>query len=287
MYRVCSVVRLALALLAALAAVLPAYALVAAPSPIAQRVANARTVLVGKVTAIEEKTVSATQWPGAPEKVEYSVAVVKIEEAILGGKDLTHIKVGYVLPRPPQPGAPIVSSSLRGNPQLTVGQEVCLFLKPHHEAKFQIAPMYFDIIDSKNPNFAKEVEQARKAAKLLADPKAGLTAKDAGDRLTTAHMLLSRYRMVPGPNFKTEPIDAEESKLILKAIAGGDWTKGFSPTEVTAQMTFNMLGLRPEDGWNPRFRRPNEFPEAAKKWLAEHAETHRIQKFVPGKSDNQ
>ena len=51
---------------------------VIAPQPIPQRVATADAVLVGKVTNIEEKTVAAPAFPGAPQKVEYQIAVVKV-----------------------------------------------------------------------------------------------------------------------------------------------------------------------------------------------------------------
>src|SRR5262245_6716279 len=84
-------------------AALPAHGLMAPPPPISQRVAQAPVVVVGKVTAIEDKTVSATPYPGVKEKSEYHVAVVKIEDALVGAKGLTHIKVGFLVPKPPRP----------------------------------------------------------------------------------------------------------------------------------------------------------------------------------------
>src|SRR5205807_2687569 len=52
------------------------------PSSIADRVARADSVVTGKVTSIEEKTVSVPAYPGSKDNVEYLVAVVKIDEAI-------------------------------------------------------------------------------------------------------------------------------------------------------------------------------------------------------------
>src|ERR1043166_9204241 len=73
-----------------------------APPPISLRVANADVVIVGKVTAIEDRTVRAPRWPGDKEGGEFHVAVVKVEEALVGAKGLTHLKVCF-LPSGPRP----------------------------------------------------------------------------------------------------------------------------------------------------------------------------------------
>src|SRR5581483_6143826 len=93
------------------AAALPARAMMIAPAPIPQRVAQSEVVAVGKVTAVEDKTVSAPQFPGAKDKVEYRIAVVKISDHLLGAKGETHVKVGFVVPKeapPPKPGGPVI-----------------------------------------------------------------------------------------------------------------------------------------------------------------------------------
>jgi hypothetical protein len=269
-----------------LAAALPARALMAPPPPIAQRVAMADTVVLGKVTAIEEKTVQATPFPGAEEKAEYQIAVVKIDEALVGAKGLTSVKVGFLVPKPRRPGAPISSADLRGTPKLAVGQEALLFLYPHHDAGFHTVPGFYEILDKKTKTFARDVEQARKAAKLLADPMPGLKSKDATERLETASMLIARYRVQRVPEAKSEPIDAEESRLILQALVDADWKKPVKFTEASPLMAFGMLNLQPADGWNPgEFRNPNDYPDAAQKWLKENAKTFRIQRFVNEKKD--
>src|SRR5579871_5706099 len=123
--------------LALLAAALPAAGMAVRPASRPQSVATADAVIVGKVVAIESKTVSATPVPGAKDKVDYTIASVKIEDALLGAKGLTHIKVGFVAPKElpaPQPGGP-VRPMLRRLPQakLEVDQEACLLLKKHHD----------------------------------------------------------------------------------------------------------------------------------------------------------
>src|SRR6516225_11259353 len=67
--------------------------------PLPERVAMADTIIVGKVTAIEEKTVSAHQFLGAKDKVDYNIAVVEVKDALLGAKGMTHLKIGFVEPK--------------------------------------------------------------------------------------------------------------------------------------------------------------------------------------------
>lgn len=283
-----------LSYLALLSAAGQAKALMIAPAAISQRVALAEVVVIGKVTSIEEKPILAARFPGDKEKGEYRVAVVKIDKALVGASDLTHVRVGFQPPAPqpaPPPGGG-VRIPIRRGPQLvtlTVDQEVCLFLTPHSEASFFIAANYYDVIGKKdNANFDKEIAEAARSAKLLANSKAGLQSKDAEDRLLTAAMLVHRYRTPkPSPTPpKTKPVDAETSKLILRALAAADWSpnKPGRFNMVHPQNTFFQLGITPTDGFQPPMDF-NKVPELAKKWLTDHAETYRIQRFVADKDD--
>jgi hypothetical protein len=270
----------------------PASAVAVMIQPVPQRVATADVVVVGKVSAIESKTVAATQFPGAKDKAEYTVAVVKIKDALLGAKGLTHLKVGFIMPKDPPappPGGPI-RPTLRRPPQakLEADQEACLLLKKHHEGEFYILPAYADLIDKKGPNFDKDLALVKKCAKLLADPKAGLKSKDADERTLTAGLLVVRYRTAGVPNAKTEPIDGDESQLILKALAEGDWSKPFAQDTITAQAAFARLNLTDKDGFVFRpgaGTPPTAYQDAAKAWLKAHADGYRIQRFVDDKKD--
>ena len=73
-----------------------------------------------------------------------------------------------------------------GRAMLGKDQEVCLFLARHPAETFYILPDFWGAIDARSPNAEKEVELAKRTAKLLADPMAGLKSKDADDRLITA-----------------------------------------------------------------------------------------------------
>jgi hypothetical protein len=262
----------------------------APPPGMAHRVATAGCVVAGKVESVEEKTVRALPYPGAKEKVEYQVAVVKIEDPILNAKGLTHVRVGF-LPNNPQPS--------RGPPpvQFVKDQEVCLFLQPHFEANFQVAPMYYDALDKKkSPNYDKELAEVKRLAKLLSEPKEGLKAKAAADRYTTSAMLILQSRRErPGAKPSgEEPLDADVSKLVLEALAEADWKNGDAtmfgmyPTSL-----FGMLGVTEKDGWKPPMTDTGgpkqidfaKLPDAAKTWCKENAGTYRVKRLVFEKSD--
>jgi hypothetical protein len=237
----------------------------AAPAGLAHRVAAADVVFVGKVTAVEDKPVKTAD--GA----EYSVAVVEVADPILGAADLKKVRVGFT------PGN-------RRFPQLDLkaGQEAGFCLTRQPKDNLYLITNYWDVIDKKTtPDFATDVNDMKRAAKLLADPAAGLKAKDAADRQLTALMLIARYRTPRGEG-KTEEVSAEESKAILTALAEGDWSRN-DPMLLGNQMqprnVFLMLGLTEQDGW----KMPadfNQLPDAAQKWLKDKAGTYRIKKFV-------
>ena len=261
--------------------------------PVPQRVVQAGVVFVGKVTGFEEKTVPAKRFPN--DKAEYRVATVKVQQGLLGTRGLTHLKVAFLLPQtapvgpgggPIRPGGPIRRPFFQP-PTLAKDQEALLFLKPHAKESFYVLENTYDVVDKKAPTFAADVAQARKSVKLIADPMAGLKSKAAADRFDTAAMLISRYR-TPQGGMKTEMVSAEESKLILLALAGADWTQmprpglGFNP--LNPQNLFGMLQLQPADGWTQPmdFR---QFPDAAKAWLKANAGKYRIKRFVAEKAE--
>jgi hypothetical protein len=271
---------------------------VIAPQPVAMRVALAEAVVVGKVTSIEEKAVSAPRFPNDNDGGEYQIAVVKVEDAVKGAQGLTHLKVGFI-PAPAGPG--VIRPGGYRPVTLAKDQEACLFLTPHFKASFLTVPQYFDLVEKTNPNYEKEVAEAKRCAKLWADPKAGLASKDAADRYTTAAMLLVRYTTPANPaapgDAKKEPIDAVQSKAILEALAEADWTPAQQNPNLgfylSPQALFNRLNPTEKDGWKPPMIEVmgnkqidgNALPEAAKKWAKDNAGTYRIQRFVEDRKE--
>jgi hypothetical protein len=264
-----------------------------APAPISERVARSATIVTGKVTSVEEKTVSVAPFPGVKEKVEYIIAVVKIDDAILGAKGLTHVKVGFQAPQAGGPGRPIRPGLGGGQAKLEKDQEVLLFLSPHHGGEFEIMSAYFDMVDKKTETYDKDVEAAKKYVKLIAEPEKGLKSKDAADRLDTVNMLVTKFR-TPQPSAKPpkeEPIDAELSKQIMNVLADADWTPpkpGVGGPRGAFQVTpinvFFRLGVTEKDGWKPP-QDGNKFNESIETWVKENKDKYRIKKFVAEKEE--
>ena len=263
-------------------------AMMIAPAPIAQRVALADAVVVGKVTAYGDNLVSARP-PFGGDKVGYQIAIVRIDEALLGAKGAKEIKVGFI----PAQTAPVAGAGRpfirRRYPQFTLSleQEACLFLTKHPDEDFYVGQNYFDLIDKKtNGNFDKDVDEVKHCVKLLADPAAGLKAAGA-DSFLTAAMLITRYRTAkPGVAVKSEEIDAGLSKQILLALADADWSAmGAGPGfQINPQGMFFRLGLTAKEGWTPP-KDANKIAEEAKKWLKENAAVYRIQRYVADKGE--
>jgi hypothetical protein len=217
--------------------------------------------------------------------VEWQVVAFQIEDPLLGvNKETKEIRVGFI-PPPVAPRPGVLVGGRRAAVVLSTGQELALFLVKHPTEDFYVPEMYFSVIDKKSPNFDKEIEATKRCIKLLGDPTAGLKSKDADDRLLTAGMLISKYRTDrTNGKAKTEATDAEQSKLILAALAETDWAAmnrnpilfGF---QMNPQSLFLRLGLTEKDGW----KQPMNFmevPAAAKQWLKDNAASYRIQKFV-------
>jgi hypothetical protein len=273
--------------------------------PVHQRVGQAECIVVGKVTAIADKTVAALSYPGAQQKSEYKVATLKISKILTGVKGLTEIKVGYLAPVKvvPQPGGgpgggirpgirpPIGRPFIQ--PSLSVGQEGLWFLAKHFDGDFYIVSGYpMAPVDKKDKDFDKDVKLTQQCLKLLAKPMPGLKSKEASERLLTVSLLMDRYRTVkPGMKFpyKTKAIGKDESKLILKTIADADWTKPEEKYKVYATNLFYRLGLQATDGWTQLKFAPGQnytqvLQDAFKEWLKDKGKDYKVQQYVAEKA---
>jgi hypothetical protein len=270
--------------LGVLAAIVPARALVIAPPPGPMRAAKAEVIVVGRIIALEEKDVSAPQFPKAPQNVNYRIAVVSVGEAIKGAKGLKTIRLGFIPPPQPVKGKPpfIRPGIGRFNVNFSVGQDGMFFLTKHHQENFYTAPMYFDFVNGENKNFKNEVRLAKLAVKIGNNPQAALKSKDNEERFFAAAMLIDKYRPYVGPKAKTEPISAQESKLILTALLDADWKQG-GPGGFQFHPYNLFLRLSPKDaGWIQPQGNINIMHDSAKEWLQKNAGTYRIQRIIGG-----
>jgi hypothetical protein len=252
----------------------PAGSLPADALPLPNRFANAEVVVIGKVTSFEDKTVPAPSFPGAKNKIDFTIAVITVSDALVAPRGTTTIRVGFVPPPPmvaisPPPFLP------------AVGQEGCFFLTKHGDADFYLAPSGLSFVDKKSPNFEKDAALLKRCAKILRDPNVALKGENAEDRFLAAAMLVARYTMRRSQSAKPEPIDAEQSKLILQALAGADWTPTTDYTKLTPLMVLHRLPLTDKDGWTPPPPNdPKAYAAYAQNWVKEHAGSYRIQRFV-------
>jgi hypothetical protein len=267
-------------------AIEPARGIVPLAEPsLPQRTALADLVVVGKVTALEPDLVQASpllKVPGGG-KIPYQIAVLVVQTPVLGRRTPDQIRVGYVV-------LPSASKELEvkyrrlARLKLAEGQEGCFFLTKHPEEPFYVAQAAYEFLDkAKTKAYDKKLAEIKHCSELLQDPDAGLRTQNPADRLLTAAMLIFRYRTaryVYTGRPTTEPVNANQSREILKALAEAEWKEEEAPLELSPFSLFMRLDLTSEDGWNPPGSVSGQI-SAAKKWLTESGGTYRIQKYVP------
>jgi len=263
------------------------------------RLANSDAVFVGRVVALEPMDIEASPAKGQA-KLTYRIAVIQVTETIRGvKKEAKTVRVGFQVANNGQPGAlgnvqiqiqPAIQPGGLGRRafipamQLQVGQDGLFFLAKHAEESFFLAPAYQNFINRENnTNFDNEVKSAKQVSKVLDNPLAALKSQDKDERYTAAAVLVSKYRSnSTGLPMKQEPISADESKLILKAMAEGDWTVGrFNATVPNPYELFNQLGITVNDGYKlVNVRNQQDITQAMQKWITENSDKYVIKKLV-------
>lgn len=205
-----------------------------APNP-KQQAAQAEMIVIGKVTEIEKDTVDYSPVKDGP-KIPYKIAVLKIQESIIGATGLTQLRVGFMDGAAPIPGRPLpgggavrpLPAPAFGPVSLSADQEGCFFLTKLEGADFYIMPGFGGVLNKKDANYAKQLEEVKQIAKIIEDPVAALKGKDLQARYDAAQLVLQRYNqfvrpLKPGEQPKREAIPAEENKLILALLKELPW----------------------------------------------------------------
>jgi hypothetical protein len=247
------------------------------PPPAATRIAKADAVIVGKVEALEPQDVMVG-------KVAYRIAVVKINDGIKGIKTEKTLRIGFVPePMPKDDKGPRIIRTGARPVQLTAGQEGLFILKKQDKEDFYTigGVVGYYINSDKNDGFAKEVQVAKTVLKVSENPLTHLKAKDADERLLAASVLIEKYRAFQGKDSKQMPIDAEESKLIMQAMAEADWKTpaNYMSLRPNPMRLFQRLGVTAKDG----FITPpasGDYGSAVQTWVRDNAEKYRIQRYV-------
>lgn len=247
----------------------PVLAKMAPPPALPLRIAVADTVLLGKATSFGPRLIKAEMFPG--DDREFQTATVEVSETILGTKT-KQIQVGLVhSPR----------SGRFPTARVALNQDAILILKKHPTKKdLFVIENYYDVVSKQeNPEFASQLAEVRRGARLLADPMTSLVSKDAGERYLTAAMLLTRNQQARTGS-KLEAVPANQSKLVLEALADADWSdRNAYGWTMNPRFLFSSLGLTAKDGWTPPGD-ASKFADAAKKWLKANAASHRLQRHV-------
>jgi hypothetical protein len=165
-------------------------------------------VVVGKVIEIEPNELEVTHANAAPwePRVTYRVAVVQIDERLLGASGITRLRVGF-----------------QANwPQLALkpGMEGCVALTRQSQADFYTQVNC--IVEKQDARFPKVLRENRTLRRVTDDPVAALKAMELTDRFDAAKMLLEQY-LRPRGSHRREPIPDEENKLILHLLLELPW----------------------------------------------------------------
>jgi hypothetical protein len=276
----------------------PAYALrIAMPNyQTGQKAAMAEAVVVGKVTSIEPDRVELETHPGSKEKASFQIAVVKIESAMLGAKNLTHLKVAFA-PMPLEgganPGVRPFRPGMGGPVPLSEGQEGLFFLVPHTPGSNILKiPMGLDPVPAGAANYKDELAKVKAFNDVLADPLKAMKAEKLADRQAAAGMLAMKYATPPldGAPAEQVPLDAELSKAIVATILEIDWAAPNAPGDSfgSGPMLASRFGLaqgsplgipkfvvKPGENYNTRWK------QAIQEWAKANPEKVVLKKYVP------
>jgi hypothetical protein len=268
------------------------------PARPVQQAIQAQAILLGKIVEIEKDTVEARLHPAAPKdaKVPYKIAVLKIDDPLLGVRGLTQVRVGFLATAPahvdpalPRTAVGVRSPNLAGNVALRADMEGLFMLAPHHDGDFYVIVMNGAPVIKKELNYDKELAEVKKIALAIDDPVTALKSKDKADRARAVQAILTHYQTNPaGGKVAEQELPAEENKLIVAAIAelpwlpeGGDNSKP-SRSGLWGHVHAERAGFKP-----PKIAGPANYQQqwdaATAEFLKTNGDKIRIIKFVAGK----
>ena len=163
--------------------------------PLPARIALADLIVIGKVDAVEDKTVEVLPSPGSKDKVSYRTCVLKAEEVLRGDKDAKEFRIGF---------ATKVALGVGPGEWLGFkpGHEGVFFLKRHHAGDFFVNFSLSNGLSRVAPkegfgtpgDYDKQVRAVRTMVKMLEDPVTTLQGKNDADRYLGLTMLIEHYR---------------------------------------------------------------------------------------------
>jgi hypothetical protein len=244
------------------------------------RVACSDLIAIGTVTELDREPTKFKLAPDDGWSKGMYTGTVTLSEVILGDKSLKSVKVAalfyyvtidYDKIYKPQEHAPALKTFKKG-------REGVFYLMWNPAIKHYVLAHEPLFVEKADPVYKEELERTRHFVKLLSDSKANLQAKDETIRATTAALLIYRYRWPRWGMSAEKPIDVEESKLILGALAEAkSWYIGERDIRgISLEQCYSILGATAIDGWTSGTGRP----ALARDWLDKNKEKFRIKRFV-------
>jgi hypothetical protein len=255
-----------------------------------QQTIQAEVIVVGRIVEIEDTDTEVTTPPGTSQKTVYKIANLQIQEALVGAKGLTHIRVGFIpINQSPNP-------QLRGFDDLDWGylhdtyginEEGCFFLQKHPQGDFYITLPNGNRLDSKYLSYEGDLGRIKRMIEVFEKPLEALKAKKSDERQFAAWALIMKYRTAPTSNggvVNEVEIPKEESQLILKALCETE----NDPDQLTKFANlFSMLRITEKDGWNPANLGGADtnkiMKETFEQWHKTHGEKYCVKKWVNSK----
>jgi hypothetical protein len=239
------------------------------PGPL--KVLESDVIVIGKVANIEDHAVEMPVTPSSKVKGAHRIAVLKVAEVLKGElKDSKTVLVAFRAPKP-------------NRLMLSAGKDGLFYLTRSNQGDYLLLTAGNQFVSKrKKAIYDPELAQVRLSLKILRNPLASLKSTDADERQVCAFLLISQYRKSPSGPVQTQPISAEESRLIFKALLEANWNfnqKGYDYKTGPVSL-FNQLGVTERDGYH-RPADAREIPDAIKAWLKMNWQTYRIQRFVP------
>src|SRR5262245_4975922 len=156
--------------------------------PLPDRIVQSDIVVLGRVVVLEPKDMEAVHSSENPYKVDYRIAVVKVQEVIHGPKDVKEVRLGFISPDQDRK----VDKTGKAMPKLSplefgpvkVGQDGLFFLRKHHQDGFYVNFVFFSgfLRSSDIPEFTKNLENARRLDKVLKLPLEALNSENKSNR---------------------------------------------------------------------------------------------------------
>jgi hypothetical protein len=238
---------------------------------------QADMVVTGTVVEVADEVTMAKSHPDAVDETAYTVATVRIESALFGVKNLTHVRVA------------VPAGSLdRADAPFRLDGKYLFFLQQHSASSLMLPSRTHAPVDLNRLGSSDILRRVTVATTAMIDPVKALKAADQEDRTLAAVALVQWYRRIPAAPKGYEAVGrpAEESRLLFAALAEAEWTAAGTPETGNIYGLMHGMGLE-QQGFNLSGQNGADPAKLLKDrftaWLAADGKTARMKQFVAKK----